>query len=101
MQKAFGKLEPQAKGANNQDYLITFDLENYEFKNHMAHVALNIALEKNGNNIFSKSYQAQGKSQGGKMFWGGPFAMKNATQQSTKLAIDEILADFINDIKKQ
>lgn len=101
VQKAFGKLEPQDKGANNQDYLITFDLENYEFKNHMAHVALNIALEKNGNNIFSKSYQAQGKSQGGKMFWGGPFAMKNATQQSTKLAIDEILADFINDIKKQ
>jgi hypothetical protein len=35
------------------------------------------------------------------MFWGGVFAMKNATQQSTKLALDKILGDFIQDINKK
>ena len=31
------------------------------------------------------------------MFWGGSFAMKNAIQQSTKLALDDILLEFIQD----
>ena len=32
------------------------------------------------------------------MFWGGAFAMKNAVQQSTKLAIDNILRQLIADL---
>ena len=53
-----------------------------------------------GQALFSKAYQVEGQSQGGKMFWGGPFAMKNAIQQSTKLALDEILRDFIADYNR-
>lgn len=78
--------------------LVRFRLENYEFKNHMAHITLNIHMEQQGNVLLNKTYHALGKSQGAKMFWGGPFAMKNATQQSTKIAMDEILRDFINDM---
>ena len=32
------------------------------------------------------------------MFWGGVFAMKNAVQQSTKLAIDQILKNLTSDL---
>lgn len=35
------------------------------------------------------------------MFWGGAFGMKNAIQQSTKSAIDQILIELINDLKSQ
>jgi hypothetical protein len=53
---------------------------------------------KNGIETFSGSYQEDGKTQGAKMFFGGAFAMKNAIQQSTKLAIDQILRKLIYDI---
>lgn len=98
VQAAFGKLS-KSNGAQQNAGLLRFNLENYEFKDHMAHVSLNISLEQNGKTVLNKTYHAKGKSQGGKMFFGGPFAMKNATQQSTKFAIDEILRDFINDSK--
>lgn len=98
VQAAFGKLS-KSNGSQQNPGLLRFNLENYEFKDHMAHVSLNISLEQNGKTVLNKTYHAKGKSQGGKMFFGGPFAMKNATQQSTKFAIDEILRDFINDSK--
>jgi hypothetical protein len=51
-----------------------------------------------GQVVFSKTYTQDGKTQGGKMFWGGAFAQKNAVQQSTKLALDEILRQLISDL---
>ena len=33
--------------------------------------------------IFDKSYRGEGDTQGGKMFWGGAFAMKSAIRQSS------------------
>ena len=35
------------------------------------------------------------------MFWAGPFGMKNAVQQSTKMALDEIIVSFLADVKAQ
>lgn len=96
VQASFGKLD-KLNDTQQHAAVLRFNLQNYEFKDHMAHVSLNISLEKNGQTVLNKTYHAQGKSQGGKMFFGGPFAMKNATQQSTKYALDEILREFIND----
>lgn len=102
VQEAFGKLEKQnSDAANSSENLVTFTLEDYQYNNFQAHVSLNITLQNKGNEVINKTYQADGKSQGSKMFWGGPFAMKNATQQSTKLAIDAILNEFINDINQK
>lgn len=98
VQIAFGELK-ESQG-EEKGSLLTFELENYEFKDLHAHISLNITLTKNGEIQFEKSYQAEGASQGGKMFWGGPFAMKNSTQQSTKVAIDQILSELIQDINK-
>ena len=98
VKEAFGKLE-QVEGNNNSEgNLISFSLESYQFKDNRASVSLNISLSKGSGEILNKTYHSTGKTQGAKMFWGGVFAMKNATQQSTKLAIDKILTEFIQDI---
>lgn len=98
VQDAFGRLE-ESTGENLDDGdLISFTLESYEFKDYHAYISLNIVFSKSGTMILEKTYHAEGRSQGGKMFWGGVFAMKNAAQQSTKLALDKILGDFIQDI---
>jgi hypothetical protein len=53
-----------------------------------------------GAKVLDKTYRAGGKTHGGKMFWGVAVAMKNATQQSTKTAIDANTAEFTQDINK-
>lgn len=78
---------------------ITFHLNEYDFSNHRAKISLKISAAKNGKTVLDKTYHAEGNSQGGKMFWGGAMAMKNAIQQSSKNAMDMILQDFFTDLK--
>lgn len=100
VQKAFGKLEKQTNGDTNNDSLLIFDLINYTFNDFGAHVKLQITLKESGVEQFEKTYQADGKTQGAKMFWAGVFGMKNAIQQSTKHALDDIFKRLINDINE-
>jgi hypothetical protein len=95
VQSAFGRLDKNAEANGN---MIQFELENYEFKNYRAYTALNIKVLNSGVEIFKKTYRSEGGSQGGQMWGGGPFGMKNATLKSTKQSIDKILEEFINDI---
>lgn len=44
-------------------------------------------------------YEDSGTGQGGKVFWGGGFAMKNALQQSTKAAADHSLRQYLSDLR--
>lgn len=98
VQKAFGTLTKTIDQSDTSDGLMIFDLEQYTFENFGAHVSLTISVYRHGNLVFSKTYVQHGKSQGGKMFWGGAFAQKNAVQQSTKLALDAILRELIEDL---
>jgi len=98
VQAAFERLTKNEGKNSNHGYLTSFELKNYEFKNYRTYISLKIALTNGGDEILNKTYNAMGRPQGGKMFWGGSFAMKNAIQQSTKLAIDKILSEFITDI---
>jgi hypothetical protein len=77
---------------------LVFDLQKYTFEDHGAHVELAISVRNAGGETFRKTYQASGGTQGAKMFFAGPFGMKNAVQQSTKLAMDDIFARFIADL---
>jgi hypothetical protein len=94
VQQAFGKLEA---GNSNENPLLTFELQEYRFADFRAYLTLKISVANGENQVFDKTYKVEGKSQGGKMFWGGALAMKNAVQQSTKLAMDDILRSFIQD----
>ena len=75
--------------------MLIFDLEQYTFEAFGAHISLKISLSHTDKVVFSKTYMQDGRTQGGKMFWGGVFTQKNAVQQSTKLALDEILHKLI------
>jgi hypothetical protein len=97
VQAAFGKLAKSDGGAVN-DGLLVFDLQSYTYVELGAHVSLKVTYRRGNQDVFSKVYQTDGTTQGGKMFWGGAFAMKNAVQQSTKLAIDNILRQLIVDL---
>ena len=97
VQAAFGKLSKLQGGATD-DGLLIFDLQSYTYVELGAHVSLKVTYRRGDHDVFSKVYQADGTTQGGKMFWGGAFAMKNAVQQSSKLAIDKILRQLIADL---
>lgn len=101
VQQAFAGLrERQGEQAGNEN-LITFKLEKYEYKDFRAHISLAVLLTRNGDRVLDKTYHAEGRSQGGKVLWGGVWAMKNAVHQSTKFALDEILGDFIEDVNTE
>ncbi len=98
VQKAFGALQKVSDTSSNSKSLLIFDLQSYTFKNYGAHLSLKVALSRSGQVVFSKTYKQDGKAQVGKMLMGGVFAQKNAVQQSTKLALDEVLRQLISDL---
>ena len=95
VQQAFGTLRKASGQSAASDGLLIFDLEQYTFEAFGAHISLKISLSHTDKVVFSKTYMQDGRTQGGKMFWGGVFTQKNAVQQSTKLALDEILHKLI------
>ncbi len=99
-QTAFGQVTKTLSPDATRGLLIIFDLNNYSFENFEASISLDITARDGASELLSKRYSSVGISQGGKMFWGGAFAMKNAVQQSTKSAVDRILTQFIFDLGK-
>jgi len=98
VQKAFGALQKASDISGDSKGVLVFELQSYTFENFGAHISLKISLSRLGKVVFSKTYTQDGKTQGGKMFWAGAFGQKNAVQQSTKLALDEILRQLISDL---
>ncbi len=98
VQKAFGALQKVSEVSGDSRGLLIFDLQSYTFEGFGAHISLKISLSRLGQVVFSKTYTQDGKTQGGKMFWSGALGQKNAVQQSTKLALDEILRQLILDL---
>lgn len=99
VQSAFKQLSKAKDEGTSEVMIIKYNLINYQFEGFEARVKLQITALKNGTVIFDETYFQIGISQGGKMFWGGPFGMKNAIQQSTKNALDKILAQSLHDMK--
>jgi hypothetical protein len=95
---ALGNIKKASDDKAASGNTIVFDLQNYAFKDHGAHVELAIAIRNAQGEVFRKVYKADGDTQGAKMFFAGAFGMKNAVQQSTKLAVDSILTRFLNDV---
>lgn len=97
VQSAFGKLD-RASANSTDGYLLAFTLQSYKFENYQAYVTMDVTVNKAGMQIFDKRYSATGVNQAGKMWSAGAFGMKNATLQSTKFAIDDILSEMIDDL---
>ncbi len=98
VQRAFTELRRADTNTPPSNIIITFTLQDYTFEDHHAHVALAVRATSGASLLLEESYAADGASQGGKVFWGGVWAMKNAIQQSTKLAVDEIMGRLLADL---
>lgn len=101
MRTAFDEVKKVSSPEGVPGLLLRFSLRRYDFSDFQATVALGISARNDGTEILTNTYSATGISQGGKMFWGGAFAMQNAMQQSTKSALDQIFTEFIGDLKKR
>ena len=99
VQDAFGRLTKSECENSDDGLFISFKLENYEFKNFRTYISLSIVLTNDGNEILNKTYHADGKSQEGKMFWGGAFGMKSAVRVSSADALKKIFNQIRTDLK--
>ncbi len=71
----------------------------YNFADFRATVTVRaIAYGAGKNVLFEKTYTEQGFTQGAKMFWAGPFAMKSAVRQSSFDAYKKVFAALRSDI---
>jgi hypothetical protein len=82
----------------NDNNKISFNLLSYSFNNTKATIKLNIDTSLHEGEKLSKTYTGTGNTQRGKMYWGSGFAMKNAIQQSSKVAMDQIISNYFNDL---
>jgi hypothetical protein len=98
VQAAFNGLRKTADPAATTGGLLTFALQTYSFNDFSAQVSMRVSLQSAGRERLSKVYESSGKSQMGKMMLAGAFGQKNAVQQSTKAALDDILRQLIADI---
>lgn len=87
-----------ARGPNAGAVHLEMNVEEFDFRNHHAYLTLNVRAFKDNALLGQKRYQAEGNSQGGKMFWGGAAAMRNAMQQSSKAAIDQVVMQMFSDL---
>ena len=98
VQSAFKEIHRASSSTSQDGFHLIFDLTRYEFIDYGAHVELVVSLLDGNMEVFQRQYAADGKTQGVKMWSAGVFGMKNAIQQSTKLAIDEILRELLTDL---
>lgn len=98
VQTAFNGLEKVTVPNGVRTGLLQFELQRYTFDDFSANVAMKITYYNAGQTLLSRDYAAVGRSQGGKMLLAGAFGQKNAIQQSTKIALDQILAQLIVDL---
>ena len=74
-------------------------VSDYSFANHKATITVSgIAIAPDGTSLFESSYTESGETQGGKMFWGGAFAMKSAMRQSSLAALQAIFVRLRADL---
>ena len=79
---------------------IEMTIPSYTFEDFKATVTVNFRVFEPGKKqLLSKSYTAQGITQGGKMFWGGAFAMKSAIRQSSFDAYKKIFEMMRTDLR--
>ncbi|MBI4710226.1 MAG: hypothetical protein HY806_07430 [Nitrospirae bacterium] len=99
IQSAFKKLQKASGSGDLSGLVIKYNLIAYRFAGFEATVNLQVTVTKDGAVIMDKTYLEKGLGQRGKVALTGVFGMKNAIQQSTKLAVDKILLQSLNDMK--
>ena len=88
--------EPKEGG---QRLTVELSVPHYDFSDFHATVVVQAKTYGPGRVlIFDKSYRSEGDTQGGKMFWGGAFAMKSAIRQSSFQAYKSVFSKLRFDV---
>lgn len=77
-----------------------FKVNSYKFENFQAIIDLQINVYKGDVLVLDKKYVGVGQGQAGKMFWGGAFAQRHAVHQSSQLAFNSIMKEFLADFSE-
>lgn len=95
----FSKKDKDPRGTG-PGLVLAFTVPSYEFADFHATISVAVVAKgRSGNLLFEKTYSATGDTQGGKMFWGGAFAMKSAIRQSSLDAYKQIFAQLRTDLE--
>lgn len=90
----------QEPSQGDRKLTIEMTIPYYTFEDFKATVTVNFTVFEPGQKrLLSKSYTQQGITQGGKMFWGGAFAMKSAIRQSSFDAYKKIFEMMRTDLR--
>lgn len=85
--------------SNGRSLILEMTVPGYDFADFRATITVRaIARAPTGRVLFDKTYTEQGDTQGGKMFWGGAFAMKSAIRQSSLDAYQKIFQALRGDL---
>lgn len=90
----------QAPLGTGPGFVLGLTVPEYRFADFHAQITVNaVCKARDGRVLFEKRYDAAGPAQGGKMFFGGAFAMKSAVRQSSLAAYQEIFAKLRADMQ--
>ncbi len=78
---------------------LVLSIPSYRFEDFHAKVTVKATAYGEGKRqLLERTYSAEGATQGGKMFWGGAFAMKSAIRQSSFDAFKQVFAQMRPDL---
>ncbi len=86
---------------DDRPLILQLFVPSYTFADFHATVTVRaVAYTADRRQLFDHSYTETGLTQGGKMFWGGAFAMKSAVRQSSIDAYQKVFARLRGDLNK-
>ena len=80
------------------DAVIQIDLVSFDVRDFEARCELNFTVQREGRDVFQKSYQGKGLGYAARVVWGGPFAMKSSMRKTTDEALRSIFGQFLQDV---
>jgi hypothetical protein len=79
--------------------VLELTIPSYQFEGFRAKISVRtVAQGPKGDKLFDRTYLGEGETQGGKMFWGGPFGMKSAVRQSSLDAYKKVFEQMRGDL---
>lgn len=97
-QQAFGSLTKLTSSRDARGNVMLIDVQKYEFADARMNIALGVTLFSGGKAVFTRTYSATGSDHGARLFQFGSRAVPWVVNQSTRVAIDKILAQVITDL---
>jgi hypothetical protein len=91
----------EAIPSGSSDFALTLSVPDYRFEEFRAKLVLHALLRgPGGEELLDETYPAEGASRGGRMFWGGAFAMKSAMRTSSIEAFQDAFAALRADLNR-